>query len=104
MTHPALRRHGWFLEYRDRDLATGRLKRRRVALGHRNRRRAEAQVREVAAALAAGTVAPADARTLRTLFDIYEGEVTGTKAPGTQAHDRRTMRLVLGCFGSDRDP
>ena len=40
--------------------------------------------------------------TLRTLFDIYGGEVTPDKAPTTQGHDKAAAKLFVRCFGPDR--
>jgi integrase len=43
--------------------------------------------------------------TLRTLFDIYEREVTPTKgSESAREHDRRTLPLFLKAFGADRRP
>ena len=79
--HPDTRRI--FLEFTD----TG--KRKRIALGHRDRARAKAKAEEVAAALRRAVVPIGPAPTLRTLFDNYVCEVTPRKGQSKQRHDRR---------------
>jgi integrase len=41
--------------------------------------------------------------TLATLFDIYGREVTPTKSPGTQQHDRACVAMFLQFLGAERD-
>lgn len=41
---------------------------------------------------------------MRTLFEIYDREVTPSKAPGTQKHDRAAAALFLKAWGKDRRP
>jgi integrase len=89
---------GLWIDYRD---VHG--KRVRQPLGHGDRERAKLKADEVAAKFRRHGAAPA-ALTLRTLFDIYEREVTPHKAASTQAHDRRTLPLFLKAFGSNRLP
>lgn len=84
----------WYLEYR----ADGR--KARTALKHRDAARARAQADELAARLRR----PSDTAdlSLATLFDNYLGEVTPTKGPAKQAHDRRTAKLILEVLGGAR--
>jgi len=91
-----------FVEYRERDEATGRLRRQRVSLGHRDRERAIQQVQAMAARLAAGPTIGTGELTLKALFDIYVAEVTPRKGVGKQAHDRRAARMFLELWGRDR--
>ncbi len=85
-----------FLEFTD----TG--KRRRIALGHRDRKRAKAKAEEVAAALREALVPIGPAPTLRTLFDNYIREVTPRKGQSKQGHDRRAAEMFMGFFGPHR--
>lgn len=76
-------------------------RRKRVALSHRDREAAKAKCEELATALRREEQ-PVRAPTLKTLFDIYEGEVTTEKGSSKQAHDRRAAALFLAFFGPDR--
>lgn len=87
---------GLFLEFADG------LKRKRVALGHRDREAAKAKAEELAAALRRGYAPQLAAPTLATLFDNYLREVTPQKGSSKQAHDHRAARLFLECFGGSR--
>jgi integrase len=80
-------------------------KRTKTALGHSDRDRAKRQADEIAGRLSAGNARPAGAvLSLRTLFDIYEREVTPTKGSSARDHDRRTLPLFLKAFGAERRP
>jgi integrase len=117
MTHAE--RHGWSFitgeRGRNRVRAyehpqTGRIflelydggRRKRLALGHRDREAAKAKAEEVAAALRHAETPLRVEPTLQALFDNYGREVTPTKSTSTQGHDRRAMRFFLSCFGLDR--
>jgi integrase len=88
-----------WIDYRTED--GGRV---RHALGHSDRDRAKLEADEIAARFSRAAARPPAAVTLRTLFDIYEREVTPQKATGTQAYDRRILPLFLKAFGADRRP
>lgn len=89
-----------FLEYYEPRSTGAKPRPQRVALGHRDQARAKMAADELAAKLrAAGSGRPAGPVTLATLFDIYEREVTPTKAPQTRAHDRECMAMFLRAFG-----
>lgn len=75
--HPITKR--LFLEFTD----TG--KRKRIALGHRDRELAKAKAEEVAAALRKGVVPIGAAPTLCTLFDNHIREVTPRKGQSKQS-------------------
>ena len=78
-------------------------KKRRVSTGHRDREQAKSQADEAAGRLAKRKPAVELERrptTLQELFDIYEREVTPTKAKTTQGHDRLAQRLFLACWGA----
>src|SRR5438552_331914 len=72
-----------FLELRE----DGR--RKRVALGHRDRELAKAKAEEVATAWRRAERPIAPELTLETLFDNYVNEVTPRKSESSQDHDRR---------------
>lgn len=92
--HPTTK--GLFLEVYE----AGR--RKRIALGSRDRARAKAKAEEVAAALRQGTQAARNELPLQTLFDNYLREVTPRKSPSSQQKDRQVARLFLETFGADR--
>jgi integrase len=73
-----------------------------MSTGHRDRSRAKRQAQEIAGTLATVGAPCGSDPTLRTLFDIYEREVTPTKGMSTQGHDRRAMALFLSAFGRQR--
>ena len=83
--HPAT--VGLFLEVYD----AGR--RKRIALGHHDRKAAKAKAEEVAAALRLGNQPSRSELTLQTLFDNYLREVTPRKSPSSQQKDRQAARL-----------
>ena len=91
-----------FVEYRERDDDTGKVKRRRHSLGHRDRKRAVRQTKIIAARMAVEPVVETGEITLGSLFDIYEAEVTPRKGKATQDHDRRAARIFLKLWGRDR--
>lgn len=84
-----------FLEYRDE---VG--KKKRISLQHDDFTRGKLATNELAAALLKNEGPRASELTLKVLFDNYEREVTPTKSPTTQAHDRRTRRLFEACWGA----
>jgi integrase len=73
------------------------------SLGHTDRDRAKEAADTLAAKFRKDLARPAGV-TLRSLFDMYEKEVTPTKALTTQAHDRRAFAMLLAAFGADRRP
>lgn len=87
---------GLFLEFTD----GGR--RKRVALGHRDRDAAKAKAEELALELRRANGQPALSATIATLFDIYESEVTPEKGAGKQRHDRSAARRFREFLGPDR--
>lgn len=88
-----------FVEFREDD---GRKVRQYLA--HRDRERAKAEADAMAVAFRTEATPRSVPRTLQALFDIYLTEVTPTKTPGTQQHDRATAQLFLRVFGADRKP
>ena len=79
------------------------------SLKHRDWIRAKRQADEAAAGLAVhepggNAEAEPEPLTLGMLFDIYGEEVTPTKRPRTQHHDRAATRTFLKFFGNDRKP
>lgn len=72
----------------------------RQSLGHRDVTRGKQAAEQLAAALRTKEAPRSPDVTLKTLFDMYEREVTPTKSPGKQAHDRRTRALFERCWGS----
>lgn len=85
-----------FLEH----YADGR--RLRIALGHKDRERAKAKAEEVAVGLRRDEPLSPSPVTLRTLFDIYEREVTVEKAESSQSHDRRAIGFFLELWGTSK--
>lgn len=83
-----------FLEYRQD------ARKLRQCLGHADRERAKQEAEDRAACLRRPD--HHDAVTLSTLFDNYLREVTPTKSPGKQQHDRRTAGLVMRVLGPQR--
>ena len=82
-------------------------KRIKKTLGHADQDRATRQADEIAARLSPQNARPAagSVLTLRTLFDIYEREVTPQKRScSARGHDRRTLPMFVTCFGGDRRP
>ena len=79
------------------------------SLGHRNWTRAKRQADEFAAGFTGPEFhgeAPAEPEplTLETLFDIYRGEVTPTKAKRSRRYERAAMAMFLKFFGPNRKP
>jgi len=77
------------------------------SLKHRDWSRAKRQADEAAADFAMlqpNGKAEAEPLTLERLFDIYEEEVTPTKAKRTQERDRVAMRMFLDFLGPHRRP
>lgn len=80
-------------------------KRIRKTLGHSDKGRAIREADEIAAGIGTPDAVRAPAvLTLRTLFEMYEKEVTPTKGNGARSHDTRTLPLLLLAFGADRKP
>jgi integrase len=77
-------------------------RRKRLSLGHSDRRKAKIQADEVAAKLGQAETPRSDDITLQELFDIYLGEVTPTKSPRSQKHDQRAADLFRFAFGPGR--
>jgi integrase len=101
-THPKGGR--LYLEWTDRDV-TGRGIVRSQSLGRATRAQAEqAAMRKSAELRLELSAQPRGQWTVGTLFDIYETEVTPTKAPMTRQHDRRALRYFREHFGAGRDP
>ena len=87
------------LEFRDDG------ERKRIALGHTDRKKAKRKADEVAAKLSRAESVIEEARTelpLSKLFDRYLGERTRTKSPHTQGHDRRASEMFVRYYGPDR--
>lgn len=83
-----------YLEYRERG------RRERVATGTRDFDRGKAMADELAGRLARQEPArPNEPPTLATLFDNYLRDVTPTKTPGKQAHDRRAAAMFAQILG-----
>src|SRR5919197_1026005 len=88
-----------FLEYYEAEPGSSVARKKRVALGHRDRDAAKHKAEQVAAALRKHEVPRGAELTLRELFDNYEREVTPTKSKGVQKHDHRTRKLFEACWG-----
>lgn len=74
----------------------------RNSLRHTDREAAKAKAMDVARALLASCRPTFRHVTLGELFEIYEREVTPSKATSTQYHDRHAMALFLAAFGAHR--
>jgi integrase len=74
------------------------------SLGHGDRGKAKEAADVMAAKFAKEAARPLGVTTLKSLFELYEKEVTPRKAASTQAHDRRAFGLFLKAFGSNRRP
>lgn len=59
---------------------------------------------ELALQFRKGGPTKAEPLTLGKLFDIYEREVTPTKAPGSGQHDKRRVEMFSSFFGASRKP
>ncbi len=77
-------------------------KRKRVSLGHHDRKRAKHTADVTAARLGAGPTLGTAEITLGSLFDIYEAEVTPRKSLGVQHHDRTAAQMFLAQWGRER--
>ncbi len=92
------------------DRANGRIflelmsngRKRRIATGHRDRELAKQQAEELAVKLRRPATADRQEVTLAELIDNYLREVTPTKGPVKQVHDRASSRLVLEILGGGR--
>lgn len=91
-----------FMEVRECDGDQGPARRKRVSLGHRDRKRAMHTADVTAARLGAGSTLGTAEITLGSLFDIYEAEVTPRKSPGVQHHDRTAAKMFLAQWGRER--
>lgn len=72
-------------------------------MGRCNRETAKAKAEEVAAGLRRNEQPKSVKLTLKTLFDIYENEVTPTKGSSAQHHDRFAFQLFLRVFKAGRE-
>ena len=95
---------GIYLEYRAPDDRTGESKRVRIALKHSDRERAKAQADEVALRFRQEEKRRPVELTLKTLFDMYEREVSSQKGESKQKHDARCAEMFLRFFGATRRP
>lgn len=95
-------KRGIFLEWFE-ELPGGTRKRHSVSLKHHDQERAKEQADELALKFRRQDT-PTRELTLARLFEIYEREVTPTKARDTQSHDRRCFGMFLRAFGKDRKP
>ena len=84
-----------WLEWRDENKA-----KRCAPLHHNDVQRGKIAANEVAADLLRNEGPRSGEITLKTLFDNYEREVTPTKSPASQKHDKRAMKLFLSCWGN----
>lgn len=88
---------GLWIDYRDAG------ERHRKPLGHTEREKAKRLADEVAAQIGAldpvSVASAASPLTVGTLFDMYEREVTPSKAASTQRHDRRALGMATACWG-----
>lgn len=75
-------------------------RRTRLSLGHRDREAAKQYADDLAARFRKVMPVRKPDLTLGKLFDMYEREVTPSKAVGTQKHDRRARALFERCWGS----
>ncbi|HKV51094.1 MAG TPA: tyrosine-type recombinase/integrase [Gemmatimonadaceae bacterium] len=91
-----------FLEFYDPKAGGNSSRRKRVALGHRDRALAKQQADEVASRIGRPNALPPAELTLGELFDNYLREVTPRKGAGKQEHDKRAAALFLVCFGRKR--
>lgn len=92
------------VEFHERIPGSNQLKRRRKALGHRDRDRAKREADALAAGFADLTITLSPEPTLGELFDIYLEEVTPTKGDSKQGHDRRAALLFEQAFGRSFKP
>ena len=88
-----------FLEFYVRDLASRRLRRTRVSLGHGNRDRAKKAADETAPRFASSGPRADEHLSLGSLFDNYLRIVTPQKSVRSKPHDFRCARLMTEYFG-----
>jgi integrase len=74
--------------------------RKRISLGHTDFTLGKLKANELAAELAKNEGCPVGDLTLKALFDKYVCEVTPTKGPSAQGHDRRARKLFEACWGN----
>jgi len=91
--------YGLWIDYRTEDGA-----RVRHSLGYSDRGRAKREADDIAAKFGRAPASATPAVTLRSLFDIYEREVSREKSESARGHDKRTLPLFLEAFGRDRRP
>lgn len=72
---------------------------RYITVGHEDWERAKEQADKLALALRQHETPSSGVLTLKALFDRYECEVTASKSPAKQEHDRRTRALFENCWG-----
>lgn len=94
-------KRGFYLEFRERTTNGGPCRRVRVSLGHIGREEAKATAEQLALEFRRHEPAKKLPLTLRRLFDIYEREVTGSKARTTQGHDRRCIEMFCRFLGNE---
>jgi integrase len=88
-----------YVEFYERD--GGRLVKRKLSLGHRDRAQARRQADQMAERV--GSIGlPALDVTLEQLFDNYGREVSGTKTANTARHDRACGAMFVRVFGAKR--
>lgn len=88
------------LEFSEPEPATGQARRKRVAVGHRDKQLAKSQCDQLAAKLAAREPPRLTEPTVRDLIDIYVREVTPGKGESKAKHDRRCAELFIRFLGS----
>lgn len=90
------------VEFYERD-PEGKVKRKRISLGHSDRTKAKQRADDIASAFGRNGRPPGDDITLGTLFEnCYLREVTPGKSPGKQGHDRACVQMFLELFGRKR--
>lgn len=92
-------RYGLSIDYRTEEGA-----RVRHRLGYSDRSRAKCEADDIAAKFGRAPATSTPVMTLRTLFDIYEREVSHEKGESGRGHDKRTLPLLLEAFGPNRKP
>ncbi len=93
------------LEIFERKDPTATPQRKRVSLGHIDRKQAKLKADELALRLMQLEAPQASTLTLHALFyNWYLKEVTPGKATGTQRHDITCAQMFCRCFGNNRKP
>ncbi|HET7583500.1 MAG TPA: site-specific integrase [Gemmatimonadaceae bacterium] len=95
---------GIFIEFRERVSGTAKFRRVRIALGHRDREVAKAKAEDVAAAFRRQERPCGAELMLKTLFDMYEAEVSPHKGESKRRHDKRCAEMFLRYFGAELKP